>query len=101
MGLIVIIRCPFLVLRTATGSSVDPAEIMGLEALKPLTDFCQRVLGAAHVRTRLPCGQETISEFSTRPYVTMPTPDGRGEGQRFSPIIVLGLHQFDADAVGC
>jgi len=33
-----------LVLRTANDSLVEPAEIIGLEALKPPTDFCQCVL---------------------------------------------------------
>jgi hypothetical protein len=32
------------VLRTANGSSVDSAEVIGLAALKPQTDFCLRVL---------------------------------------------------------
>jgi hypothetical protein len=35
-----------LVLRTATGSSVDPAELIRLEALKLPTDFRRRGLGA-------------------------------------------------------
>ena len=38
-----------LVLRTANGSSVEFAEIIGLEALKPPTDFCRRVLVARQI----------------------------------------------------
>jgi hypothetical protein len=34
-----------LVLHAATGSSVEPAEIITFAALKPPTDFCRRVLG--------------------------------------------------------
>ena len=36
-----------LVLRTTNGSSVESAEIIGLEALKPPTDFCRRALDTA------------------------------------------------------
>jgi len=34
----------FLVLRTAKSSSVEPTEIIGLEVIKPQTDFCRRGL---------------------------------------------------------
>ncbi|MDH3605191.1 MAG: hypothetical protein OEU26_36810, partial [Candidatus Tectomicrobia bacterium] len=51
-----------LVQRIANGSSVEPAEIIELEALKPTTGFCQRVLGC--VRQKWNAGAETGPEES-------------------------------------